>query len=180
MKYLKSATYIIFFFGIVSGLFLTGGCGQGGFSGYTNSSLHPRGISTVYVEMFDSRSFRRGHEYELTDAVCKRIETDSPYKIVSDRNVADSVLSGMITSIGNRNISYERNTGRVFEKSAYVIVSVQWKNLKNNEIMIENETVNASAAFSDFVGQNLEYSSKVALNTAAEKIVELMQAEWQE
>jgi hypothetical protein len=180
VKYIKIPTNIIFFFGAVSALFLLSGCGQGGFSGYSSTSLYPREISTVYVEMFDSQSFRRGHEYDLTDAICKRIETDSPYKIVSDRNVADSVLSGMIASIGNQNISTERNTGRIFENRAKVFVSVRWQNLKNNEIMIENETVDASAAYSSFVGQSFEYSSKVALNTVAEKIVELMQEKWQE
>jgi hypothetical protein len=180
VKYIKIPTNIIFFFGTVSSLFLLSGCGQGGFSGYSNSSLYPREISTVYVEMFDSQSFRRGHEYDLTDAICKRIETDSPYKIVSDRNTADSVLSGMITSIGNQNISIERNTGRIFENRAHVVVRVQWRNLKNNEILIENETVNASASYSIFVGQSFEYSSKVAVNRAAEKIVELMQKKWQD
>jgi hypothetical protein len=180
VKHLKLGRNIIFFFGIVSVLFFAGGCGQGGFSGYSNSSLHPRGISTVYVEMFDSRSFRRGHEYDLTDAVCKRIETDSPYKIVSDRNTADSVLSGVISYIVVQNLTTERNTGRIFENRATTIVQVRWQNLKTNEIMIENQAVDATAAYSSFVGQTFEYSSKVALNTAAEKIVELMQEKWRE
>lgn len=130
--------------------------------------------------MFDSQSFRRGHEYDLTDAICKRIETDTPYKIVSDRNIADSVLSGKLTSIGRRNITMERNTGRVFENRTYARVLVRWQNLKTNEVMIDNERIFASAESSVFVGQGFDYSSKVALNRAAEKIVELMQEEWQE
>jgi hypothetical protein len=178
VKYLKLYISVFFVFTTISGIFFLGGCGQGGFSGYNNSWLHPREISTVYVEMFDSQSFRRGHEYELTDAICKRIETDTPYKIVSDRNVADSILSGKITSIGKRNISVERNTGRIFENQANVTVTVRWQNLKTNDIMVDNEKVDASVEFSEFVGQDFEYSSKVALNRAAERIVELMQKKW--
>lgn len=180
MKHLKILINIFFVLGAISGLIFVGGCGQGGFSGYSNSWLHPREISTVYVEMFDSQSFRRGHEYDLTDAICKRIETDTPYKIVSDRNVADSVLSGKITSIGQQNISIERNTGRVFENRAVVRVNVRWQNLKNNEIMIDNKIIEAADDFSSFVGQDFEYSSKVALNRAAVRVVELMQKDWQE
>lgn len=180
MKYLKILINIFFVLVVISGLIFVGGCGQGGFSGYSNSWLHPMEISTVYVEMFDSQAFRRGHEYDLTDAICKRIETDTPYKIVSDRNVADSVLSGNITSIGQQNISIERNTGRVFENRAVVIVNVRWQNLKNNEIMIDNESIEAADDFSSFVGQDFEYSSKVALNRAAVRVVELMQKDWQE
>ena len=178
MKHFKLSMSVLFVFASVSVLCLVGGCGQGGFSGYDNSWLHPRGISSVYVEMFDSQSFRRGHEYDLTDAICKRIETDTPYKIVSDRNVADSILSGKITSIGKRNISVERNTGRIFENQANVTVTVRWQNLKTNDIMVDNKKVDASVEFSEFVGQDFEYSSKVALNRAAERIVELMQKKW--
>lgn len=178
MKYLKKYISVFFVFTAISVVCFLGGCGQGGFSGYNNSWLHSQDISSVYVEMFDSQSFRRGHEYELTDAICKRIETDTPYKIVSDRNVADSVLSGKITSIGKRNISIERNTGRIFENQANVAVTVRWQNLKTNEIMIDNEKVDASIEYSAFVGQDFEYSSKVVVNRAAERIVELMQKKW--
>jgi hypothetical protein len=180
VKYLKIPISVLFVITAISVVCFVGGCGQGGFSGYDNSWLHPRGISSVYVEMFDSQSFCRGHEYDLTDAICKRIETDTPYKIVSDRNIADSVLSGKITSIGKRNVSRERNTGRVFENEATAAVVVRWQNLKTSEIMIDNESVNTFVGYSAFVGQDFEYSSKVALNRAAERIVELMQSEWQE
>ena len=178
MKYLKIPISIFFVFTAISGVCFVGGCGHGGFSGYNNSWLHPQEISTIYVEMFDSQSFRRGHEYDLTDAICKRIETDTPYKIVSNRNVADSVLSGKIMSIGRGSISVERNTGRIFENQANAIVTVRWQNLKTNEIMVDNERVDTSVDFSTFVGQDFEYSSKVAMNRAAERIVELMQKKW--
>lgn len=180
MKYIKKSISIFFVFAVISVLCFISGCGQGGFSGYSNSWLHPQEISTVYVEMFDSQSFRRGHEYVLTDAICKRIETDTPYKIVSDRNIADSVLSGKLLSIGLGNISMERNTGRIFENRTYARVLVRWQNLKTNEIMIDNESVYATAESSVFVGQGFDYSSKVAVNRAAEKIVELMQIKWQD
>ena len=180
VKYLKIPISIFFIFTAISGVCFVGGCGHGGFSGYNNSWLHRQGISTIYVEMFDSQSFRRGHEYDLTDAICKRIETDTPYKIVSDRNVADSILSGKTTSSSRRKFSVERNTGRIFENQANVTVTVRWQNLKTSEIMIDNESVNTFVGYSAFVGQDFEYSSKVALNRAAERIVELMQSDWQE
>ncbi|MEN6306779.1 MAG: hypothetical protein ABFD91_03410, partial [Anaerohalosphaeraceae bacterium] len=65
----------------------------GGCQGYSNSWLHRDDVSTVYVEMMETSSFRRGHEFNLTDAICKRIEAQTPYKIVSDREVADTILS---------------------------------------------------------------------------------------
>ena len=49
-------------------------CVLTGCQGYSNSWLHRQDVSTVYVEMFDTDGFRRGYEFTLTDAICKRIE----------------------------------------------------------------------------------------------------------
>ncbi len=151
------------------------GCGRD----YSHGWMYPEGVSTVYVEMFDTRAFRRGHEYVITDAIAKHIETDTPYKIVSDRNVADSVLSGQLGSIGQGTLNYERNTGSAFESEARVYVTVSWKNLKTGALFIDNETVEATATFSSRAGQDFEYASRVAMNRAAERVVERMQTKWE-
>jgi hypothetical protein len=153
------------------------GCGQGGLSGYQNSWLHPQDISSVYVEMFDAGGFRRGYEFTLTDAVCKRIEAQSPYKIVSDRTLADSILSGTITT-GAGVIAGERYTGTPLEQEAFVQVRVTWKNLKTGRLMLDNEKVYASAGYSDRLGQTFEQSAQAAVNKAAQKVVELMEQPW--
>lgn len=171
-KIVSAAILVLASLGAVCGV---GGCGAGGFNGYNNGWPYTEDISTIYVEMFDSRSFRRGHEYELTDAICKRIEAQTPYKIVSDRDRADSVLGGQIVNIGQNILTYERNTGKTFEQEAHVLVEVTWQNLKNNTMLIDNETVEASVSYSEFLDQGFEYGSKVAVNRAAKKIVERMQ-----
>lgn len=163
------------FWAILAVALLAGGCG----SNYSHGWLYPEGVSTVYVEMFDTRDFRRGHEYILTDAIAKHLETDTPYKIVSDRNIADSVLSGQLGSVGQSTLNYERNTGSAFESETRVFVTVSWKNLKTGELFIDNETVEATATFSSQAGQDFEYASRVALNRAAERVVELMQTKWE-
>ena len=147
--------------------------------GYSHSWMYPETVSTVYVEMFDSRSFRRGHEYTLTDAIAKRIESETPYKIVSDRNLADSVISGEITSIGQGTLSYERETGSAFESDARVKVTFSWKDLKTGQLFVDNELVEASATFSSFVGQDFDYAARVAINRTAERVVEQMQTKWE-
>lgn len=153
------------------------GC-AGGLKGYNHQWLQPRDISSVYVEMFDSNSLRRGHEYVLTEAICKRIESETPYKIVSDRNVADSILSGRIIAIRQQILATDRYTGRPLENEMAVQVQVNWKNLDTGELLIDNKNVTASASFSSTMGQNFDYAAKAAVNKAAERVVELMQTEW--
>ncbi|MFC1765220.1 LPS assembly lipoprotein LptE, partial [Planctomycetota bacterium] len=79
--------------------------------GYQQSSLHPTDVKSVRLEMFDNRSFRRNMEYALSDALAKRIESETPYKVITNADVADTVISGQITMITETLLSTELETG---------------------------------------------------------------------
>jgi hypothetical protein len=155
---------------------LMSGCGQN--SGYTNAPLYPQGIATVYVEMFDNQSFRRGLEFELTDALAKRIDALTPYKIVSDRDKADTIISGRIASANESSLTTERQIGRPMEKSVELKAVVTWKNLRTGEILMDNKTVGASVSYSEWQSQSFAYGATLAANRLAEKIVEQMEQGW--
>ena len=125
----------------------------------------------------DIQNFRRGYEPVLVDAICKNIEAQTPYKIVSDRDLADTVLSGQL-SVGEGVLSHERYTGQTIENEVVATVSVSWKNLKTGELLLENASISASVPYSEQLGQQLEYASSAALNKAAVRVVELMEEEW--
>jgi hypothetical protein len=150
----------------------------GGCSGYSNKPLYSQDIKSVYVEMFDNITFTRDLEYDLTDAVAKRIEAETPYKIISDRSRADTVLSGRVTGIGSAVLTIERETGRALENQAEVTAEFSWKNLKTGEYLLENSSASATASYSAFQQQGLDYASKAATNKLAERIVEQMQTGW--
>ena len=152
------------------------GCSNMG--GYSSESLFREEVSSVYVEMFDNRSFRRGVEYELSDALAKRIEVETPYKIISSRDRADTVISGQIVSIDQLVLTMERQTGRPLEKEVELQAVVNWKNLKTGELLIDNRSVSASASYSEWQNQGFEYASSLAANNLAKRIVELMEKEW--
>ena len=153
------------------------GCGRGGLAGYQNTWLHPQDISTVYVEMFDADGFRRSYEFKLTEAVGKHIEARTPYKIVSDRSRADSILSGTIgTDLGV--IAGDRYTGRPLEREVTVRAEVTWKDLRTGRVILDNETVYAFVDYSELLGQTFEYAADASLNKAAQMIVELMEQPW--
>jgi len=128
--------------------------------------------------MFDNATFQRDLEYDLTDAIAKRIDSETPYRIVSNRNRADTVLSGKITGIGSSTLTVERETGRALEDQAEVTAVFSWKNLKTGEYLLENVSVSATAGYSYFQGQSFDYATKAAANKLGERIVEQMQAKW--
>jgi hypothetical protein len=146
--------------------------------GYSNESLFPDEVSSVYLKMFENQSFRRGLEYELTDALAKRIEAETPYKIISSPDRADTLMTGQITSVGESVLTTERQTGRALEKEVELQVLVNWKNLKTGELLLDNVSVNASATYSEWQNQGFRYASALAANNLARKIVELMEKQW--
>ena len=158
---------------IVAGILFTGGC-----NGYSNEPLYTKSVKTVYVKMFDNRSFRRDLEYDLTDALAKKIEAETPYKVISSISRADTVLSGYIAGIGESVLTIERSSGRALEKQAEITAQFSWKNLKTGEYILENEFANASASFSEFQEQSFDYAASVAANRLATNIVEQMQLGW--
>ena len=160
---------------IVLSVTLTG-CEEG--AGYSTKPLFSNEISTVYVKMFDNKSFERGVEYELTDALAKRIEAETPYKVVSSMDRADSVISGYIGRAGRGVLSAERQTGRPLEKEIVLAATVDWKNLKTGQFLIEGKQVSASATWSEWQSQGVAYGSALAANKLAEQIVELMETPW--
>ncbi|MHC4758005.1 MAG: LPS assembly lipoprotein LptE [Planctomycetota bacterium] len=146
--------------------------------GYSNEFLYPDDVSTVYVQMFDNQSFYRGIEYELTDALSKRIEVETPYKVVSSPERADTVINGKITSVAQSVLSMERETGRPLEREVELRAVVSWKNLKTGQILVNNGTVGASATYSEWQQQSFDYASTLAANNMAQRIVELMETQW--
>ena len=169
--------HFAFFFSLIAAACL-GFCGCGQMRGYSNESLFPEDMGSVYVEMFENQSFWRGAEYELTDALAKRIEAETPYKIISSRDRADSVISGQIVQVSESVLSSERETGRALEKEVELQAVVNWKNLKTGELLIDNRSVSAKASFSEWQNQGFSYASALAANNLARKIVGLMEKEW--
>ena len=158
--------------------FCFGLCGCAEIAGYSNESLFPEDINSVCLEMFDNQTFRRGVEYELSDALAKRIELETPYKIVSSPDSADTVISGQIVSMGELALSIDRDIGRVLEKEVELQAVVNWKNLKTGQLMIDHQQVSASASYSEYQMQDFKYASSLAANNLARKIVELMERKW--
>jgi len=135
-------------------------------------------VSSVCLEMFDNKSFRRGVEYELSDALAKRIEAATPYKIISSKDRADTVLSGQIVQVSELVLSVERQTGRPLEKELLLRAVVNWKDLKTGRLLIDNRTVTSQATYSAYQNQDFTYASALAANNLARRIVELMEMEW--
>src|SRR3954466_14134870 len=82
------------------------GCEAGGhftILGYTTRPNYDTCIKTVYVPIFQCQMLldetRRQVPFDLTRAVIREIEAKTPYKVISDRERADTELTGNVLSL---------------------------------------------------------------------------------
>jgi hypothetical protein len=160
--------------------------GLGGCAGYQlgNQSLYPTDIQTVRVPIFQSSSFRRELGEMLTEAVVKEIEKRTPYKVVRDAN-ADSVLIGRITS-ETKHLLVETLNGDSREVEIDLVVNVRWVGRRGEVIRqgppmkmpADAVDVNAASHITPEYGQSMGTAQLQAVQTLAERIVNLMQTPW--
>jgi len=110
--------------------------GDGHFSvlGYTTAPNYDCSIRTVYVPIFQNRTYYRGLEFDLTRAVIREIEQTTPFKVTSDRDAADTELCGTIINF-QKNLLNRNQLNEVREAETILTVEVVWKNLKTGEIL---------------------------------------------
>lgn len=121
-------------------------CESGGhFSvlGYTTKPNYDTCIKTVYVPIFENKTFRRGMEFDLTRAVIKEIEWKTPFKVVSNREGADTELTGTIAAF-NKNILNRNQLNEQRETETVLTVAIVWKDLRNGDILSQPRAQNVN------------------------------------
>lgn len=157
-----------------------------GCAGYQTgaSSLYAPDVSTVYVPMIDSDSYRRDLGERLTEAVIKEIELKTPYKVVSTPD-ADSILSArLITDTRRTLIETAYDDPRLQETE--VRAEVTWLNRRRqplgppNMVPIPPEliVISQTANLVPEVGQNVASQQQQAIERLAQQIVSTMESPW--
>ena len=156
-----------------------------GCAGYQigNASLFPPDISTVYVPMVDSKSLRPDLGEALTEAICKQIEAETPYKVVSSPN-ADSILTAKLIIDTKRTVVLN-SFDEPRESEVNYQVQVTWANRKGDTIyqgavplppaMV---TIGAGSAYIPEYGQSYTTAEYSDMTKLAKQIVGLMEKPW--
>jgi hypothetical protein len=149
----------------------TGGCG------YSSSRPFPADVNTVHVEMFQSQVFRHDLEFRLTEAVAKRIEMDTPYRLAS-RDRADTVLSGELIEIKQGTLGNDFRTDLPRQNASTFVVSYRWQDLRNGKNLVEKERFPHTTTYIRPVGETFFDAAVRGLDGLAERIVNSMESPW--
>jgi Lipopolysaccharide-assembly len=147
-------------------------------------SLYAPDVTTVYVPMIDSDSYRRDLGERLTEAVVKEIELKTPYKVVATPD-ADSVLSARLLTDTRRTLAENAfDDPRVSEVE--LRAEVTWLNRRRlpivpmqilavpPELVLISQTSNLIPE----TGQSVASSQQQAIEQLAQQIVSTMEAPW--
>jgi hypothetical protein len=147
-------------------------------------SLYAPDVTTVYVPMIESDSYRRDLGERLTEAVVKEIELKTPYKVVSTPD-ADSILSARLIADTRRTIIENAfDDPRLSEVE--LLAEVTWLNRRRMPIYPpqtmavppELVGINQTTNLIPEVGQSVATSQQQAIERMAQQIVSTMEAPW--
>lgn len=133
-------------------------------------------IRTVALDVFESKEFRRGLELQLTEALAKRLEGETPYKL-TDKKRADTLLTGEIKEVRQSTIGRDFKAVRPRETTATVLVSFQWKDLRTGEILVDRPNFVQTVDYIRPLGEDFYHASQRAMDRLAERILEEMESE---
>lgn len=147
--------------------------------GYSHKELFPTEYQSVSLPIFENRTFFRGIENDLTEALVKEIELRTPYKVVSAGS-AGTALEGTVTRVDQDMLSRRRRGGVPQELEITIAVDFTWKDLRTGQVIRERRNFESVARYvpTSPVGQPYEIAQHLAVERLAEDIVSTMQADW--
>jgi hypothetical protein len=176
--------------------------------GYKTAPQYDRSIRTVRVPIFENKTFLRGLEFELTEAVVKEIEKKTPWKVVEGD--ADAELRGTIIGMPKR-VILPNQLNEVRQADLTLSVEVAWFDLRTGQPVpprrgpqiqppppppLANATdplaplpppgpppfapmlVQRSATFIPELGESYMSARQKVVNDMAEQIVSMMEIPW--
>lgn len=149
--------------------------------GYTARDQYRKNIRTIAVPIWTRGKdvYRREVEIRLTQALAKRIELDTPYKI-TDKNKADTLLTGCIDEIQQATTSFNPDTGYPREISVTFTVSFTWEDLRTGQVLVKKDHFTVSDVYlpTEPFNETFFLGSESLMEKLARRIVETMEADW--
>jgi len=152
--------------------------------GYAVGPAFDNEVHTVHVETFNTDLFRRGIEIQLTEAIQRQIQTQTPLRLASCSD-ADTKLSGRIVSSRKHTLG-QSSYDEPRQLETDLRIQVTWIDQRTGELLKEQEVALApdvvhmmsDGDFAPEVGQSLATAYQVALDKMAREIVQMMETPW--
>jgi hypothetical protein len=139
--------------------------------------VHREDIHSVALPVFTTRDYHLGVEYQLSDALAKKIEEFTPYK-VEPRERADTILEGEIVSITPTTLTLNPFTATPQEQQYSLIVNFTWKDLRTGKVLVSRQGFEQATTYFPYLGEGQNIASQSAVEKLALGIVNEMEGPW--
>lgn len=145
--------------------------------GYSADSMYRQDVRSVYVEMFQSREFRRGIEMQLTEALRKQIDRATPYKN-APKNKADTILTGEVLEWRENTLGRDFVTDLPRETAGTLAIRYRWQDQRTGKLLVEQPRLVQTVEYVRPVGETVYDGREQAVNELARRIAESMETPW--
>lgn len=158
---------------------ILGGCASDPTRGYVWGSTYSNSVASVSVPVMKNETFATGLETQLTEAVVKEIQRETPWVVTTGRG-ADTTLQGTITGIEYDRLSSAPGTGLVQEQAVRISVRFDWVDNRTGKTLLSRDRFAASAVFvpSRLTGERAEVGHRDALQELARDMVRELRSDW--
>lgn len=153
--------------------------------GYTVGPPYRHDVESVHVAIFESNSFRRDVEFQLTEAVHREIQKQTHFRITKERN-ADTKLTARIARIDKRVLG-ETGQDDARELQYQIALVVSWEDLRTKRFIMQERQIEiapeqisllSTGDFAPEIGQSMATARQRAVDNLARQIVQMMQEPW--
>jgi hypothetical protein len=145
--------------------------------GYSSKSLYRESVDSVYVEMAETREFRRGIEFKLTEALRKEIDRVTPYTN-APRKKADTLLTAEVLEWRQSTLGEDLWTNHPRQTAATLAISYRWQDMRTGKILAENPRFVTTVEYVRPAGENVNNAYDDAVSRLARKVVQNMERPW--
>jgi Lipopolysaccharide-assembly len=153
--------------------------------GYAVGNAFQAPVETVSVSIVGSESFRRGLEFQLTDAIHREIQLRWPSLRIVHDGQADTRLVGRIIQAEKYPLT-PTQFDDPRELEFQLAVDVRWEDLRTGEVVacqcipISPDAIGlvSTATFAPETGQSRATAERKAVEITARQIVDLMETPW--
>ncbi|MDA0803912.1 MAG: LPS assembly lipoprotein LptE [Planctomycetota bacterium] len=148
-------------------------------TGPANSATFPNQFRVVGVPMIENETYDRKVAAELTEAIVKSVEAQTPYRVVRAGN-ADLVLRARVTKVELRVLSKNRTTGLPGEMAYRLTVDFEWVEQDTGKVFVQRTGFVKSSMFVPSLPSQepADLGRFGAVENMADDIVASLQGNW--
>ena len=145
--------------------------------GYTTQTTFREDVTSVAVPIFENRSFHRGLEFVVTEAVVKELAAQTPYRVL-DVEQAQTVLEGEIIDVSQARLSRTETGGFPQEVELRVRLNLVWRNRRSGEVLMDRHGLVVVGRYVPPVGELTEVAYLEAARRVAYGVIDAMRSQW--